>query len=222
MPADPVVAQDTPDMSWIDIAVLGEKRGVVVLDYAPGWSEYIDDLHFADVFEGDEPDHLPAGGYRWSGYRIGSWEEGDAIVCSGGEFVPHRTPAPAGDVRVVPVGPTPEMLRAGAAAIEDTDQENVDDNDVRFWGQPWRPCASAAWSAMLAASPTPDSSAVSGSAEAVLAWLTDCDNLTLSHSTTSDAWQVRRASGMIRGEGATPLEALTSARRAALTEGQQS
>lgn len=89
-------------MSWVDIAVLGQKRGVVILDYAPGWADFIDELHFADVFEGDEPDHLSPGAYRWSGYKVGSWEEGDAAVATGGTFTPYRTthePRPAGDLR---------------------------------------------------------------------------------------------------------------------------
>jgi hypothetical protein len=80
-------------MSWIDIAVLGQKRGVVIVDQAPGWADFIDELHFADVFEGDEPEHLEPGVYRWSGFTIGSWDEGDPCVAKGGTFTRAAPPA---------------------------------------------------------------------------------------------------------------------------------
>lgn len=53
---------------------------------------------------------------------------------------------------LVPREPTEAMLRAGCAAIEDTDLS--DDDDVRWWAQQWEPCALSAWSAMLAATPS--------------------------------------------------------------------
>ena len=68
------------------------------------------------------------------------------IVNALSSFARHRTPAHAGDVRVVPVKPTQAMLDAAFTACVQRDGPK------------------SVWSAMLAAS-TPDSSAVSGSAE---------------------------------------------------------
>ena len=78
-------------------------------------------------------------------------EEIDTIIDAARD---HRTPAPAGDVRVVPVEPTPEMLEAGKGVVAEYDSYSG-----------YEPIAGEAWSAMLAAFPTRDSSAVSGFAE---------------------------------------------------------
>lgn len=74
------------DMSWIDIAVC--RNATVVIRYSPGWDEFIDELHFEDVFATDVPD-LPAGMYRWSGYKVGYWGEDDHINVTGGTFEPY-------------------------------------------------------------------------------------------------------------------------------------
>lgn len=91
--ADQIPDSANPDMSWIDIAVLGQRRGVVIVDYAPGWSDFIDELHFADVFENEEPDHLDPGVYRWSGFTVDSWHEGNLCVVKGGTFTRAAPPA---------------------------------------------------------------------------------------------------------------------------------
>jgi len=78
------------DMTWIVIAVLGRGRGAVVLDYSAGWHGFLDWLHVDDMFD-QMPIDTPAepGAYRWTGYKIGSWDDGDAIVVRGGTFAPH-------------------------------------------------------------------------------------------------------------------------------------
>ncbi len=103
------MGQREPDMSWIDIAV-GRKM-CVILDYSEGWRPYIDELHFEDVFDCDPPSHLPIGAYRWSGFKVGSWDEGDAVSVFGGTFAPRlaHSDETAGLV---------ELLKEAAAAME--------------------------------------------------------------------------------------------------------
>jgi len=78
-----------PDMSWFDIAV--DKRGnTVILDYAPGWDDHTIEFYWGDTFASDPPKHLPAGAYRWTGFKVGFWGDGDHINVTGGEFVPQN------------------------------------------------------------------------------------------------------------------------------------
>lgn len=87
MADDVIEAQaDEPDMSWVDIAVCGPGHCVVTVDCAPGLFDFIDELFFEDNFAIEAPMHLAPGLYRWSGYRVGTWEEGDLINITGGEF----------------------------------------------------------------------------------------------------------------------------------------
>lgn len=76
-----------PDMSWIDIAI--DRSGeALILDYAPGWADFVEDWLVCDVFKTDAEFPAKVGAYRWSNYRIGSWEEGDHAVVIGGSFAP--------------------------------------------------------------------------------------------------------------------------------------
>lgn len=81
-----------PDMSWIDIAVL--RNGAVIVDAAPGWLEYFDgDIHVEDVFQCHVNHPSVPGLYRWAGFSIGSWDEGDGCVATGGTFIRAAPPA---------------------------------------------------------------------------------------------------------------------------------
>ncbi|ATP19759.1 hypothetical protein [Sphingobium yanoikuyae] len=76
-----------PDMSWFDIAVTHQGEAVI-LGHSDGWSDFDIEHWWSDTFDCDEPSHLAAGAYRWSGFKIGSWGEGDHINLIGGEFSP--------------------------------------------------------------------------------------------------------------------------------------
>ncbi len=90
-------------------------------------------------------------------------------------FARHRTPAPAGDVRVVPVDDDARplsdsllpqaMIDAGIAVLDQVQVDSLDYTSgvTTDWDDGM--VAVAVYRAMIAASPTPDSSAVSGSAE---------------------------------------------------------
>lgn len=83
-PADGGAAE--PDMSWVLLGVA--KNDVFVLDYAPGWREFIDGAFFEDSFACDAPTHLAPGAYLWTGYKLGFWDEGDHINIAGGDLCP--------------------------------------------------------------------------------------------------------------------------------------
>lgn len=80
---DAIEAEDL-DMTWVDIAVC--RNATVIADYSPGFSGFIDEFHFEDVFEEDPPIGLAPGMYRWSGFTVGSWDEGELISLHGGQF----------------------------------------------------------------------------------------------------------------------------------------
>lgn len=74
-------------MSWIDIAVL--RSGAVICDASPGWLEFFDgDIFVDDVFDDGVGYPAKPGLYRWTGFTIGSWQEGDRCVATGGVFEP--------------------------------------------------------------------------------------------------------------------------------------
>jgi hypothetical protein len=80
-----VVTGGEPDMSWIDIAV-DRNGGVLILDFAPGWRDFIEELHLEDAIDTDADFPAQVGAYRWTNFRIGSWDEGDQAVVNGGTF----------------------------------------------------------------------------------------------------------------------------------------
>ena len=80
------VTEHEPDLSWFLIAV--GRKSCVILDYAPGWSEFEIEFHFEDTFDCEPPMHLAYGAYRWTDYTFGSWDEDDAISIRGGSFTP--------------------------------------------------------------------------------------------------------------------------------------
>lgn len=81
--------QNGLDMSWIDIAVC--KRGAVIVDYSPGWEEYLTE-HFAEDNGIAVPANLPTGLYRWTDYKIGSWSEDEMVNISGGAWARYEPP----------------------------------------------------------------------------------------------------------------------------------
>lgn len=84
-PPAETLAEDNADMSWIDIAVI--RNGAVICDAAPGWLPFLHgDIHVEDVFASTVDYPTTPGLYRWSGYTVGSWQEGDGCVATGGTF----------------------------------------------------------------------------------------------------------------------------------------
>lgn len=105
------------DMSWIDIAVC--RNATVIADCSEGWRDYLDEHFFEDNF--DCPVQLPeaVGLYRWSGFTIGSWDEGDSCVATGGVFTPlsfASTSTPEGGIDAA--APTDQRIAEQAALIE--------------------------------------------------------------------------------------------------------
>lgn len=79
-----------PDLSWFDIAVDG-RGNVVVTGFSSGWAnpDFSIETHWEDNFAIDAPTHLAPGFYRWSGFKVGFWDEDDAINLTGGEFTKY-------------------------------------------------------------------------------------------------------------------------------------
>jgi hypothetical protein len=90
----PEVVEAEPDMSWFDIAV-DHSHEVFVLGHSSGWTDYDIEHFWEDVFEHDAPSHLAPGAYRWTGFKIGFWGEGEHLNVSGGEFNPLPASLPA-------------------------------------------------------------------------------------------------------------------------------
>lgn len=80
------------DMSWFIFAV-DKKKNCVILDCAPGWSDFNIEFHWEDTFDSDPPLHLSPGAYRWTGFKLGFWDEDDAIKAAGGVFEPFTAVA---------------------------------------------------------------------------------------------------------------------------------
>lgn len=84
-----MMSEQEPDLSWIDIAVC--RNATVIADFSLGWKEYFDslDLHVEDCIETAREMPTAVGMYRWSGYTLKYWDEGDNPNISGGTFAPR-------------------------------------------------------------------------------------------------------------------------------------
>lgn len=90
--------EQEPDMSWIDIAIL-RNGGQVIADFSPGWAEFFDslDIFVEDCIETSVTMPTEVGMYRWSGYTLGYWDEGDDPNIKGGTFVSRASAKPHED-----------------------------------------------------------------------------------------------------------------------------
>lgn len=141
------------DLSWLDIAVLdiavraGSPGNEIITAHSPGWSEIgLDPPYLCDNVEYYEAP-TESGLYRWSGYTLGSWGEGDAIVIKGGTWTPYHLAAlspqreDTGGYVLVPRVPSQAMLDAWS------DAEDASEHPIEHHLNLTR------WTAMLAAVP---------------------------------------------------------------------
>ncbi|WP_395393135.1 hypothetical protein WBP07_18170 [Novosphingobium sp. BL-8A] len=90
----PEAIEAEPDMSWFDIAVTHNKE-VMVLGHSEDWNQFDIEHWWEDTFATCAPEHLAPGAYRWAGYLIGSWDEGEHLNVTGGDFTPLLAGSPA-------------------------------------------------------------------------------------------------------------------------------
>lgn len=108
---------------WIDIAVT-RRGGALVIDADSFFIEFLEGCYFEDNFAGDPPDHLPAGAYRWSGFKVGYWDEDEAMNVTGGTFTALQPVAVPGEL---------VAMREALAGLLDHYVQLVTSGDAGFW-----------------------------------------------------------------------------------------
>lgn len=96
-----VAKSDTIDLSphldnfeWIDVAIT--SKGAFIFDCDEGFKPFLDGIWWEDNFDRDVP-NLPVGAYRWQNFKIGFWDEDDAMNIKGGSFTLYNLPQVTND-----------------------------------------------------------------------------------------------------------------------------